>query len=175
MQYFNWFTFYLKWYDDPFNIHYGTHIFFEDRRNPNWHTFRLDIPQFDFEEQRTASQSELRNQNNEKRMKLLYHQFCNYANVEWSDEEYYTFAMMVQKELITLMYKPIATYWTKVPVIIEKKVDPEISDAIHITNEAIKAQKEIVEKISYINKLRNDYYAKYGTLIEKTMAYLQLK
>lgn len=167
MQYFRWFTFYLKWYDDPFNNHYGTHIFFEDRRNPNWHTFRLDIPQFDFKEQLTASQ-------NEKRMQLLYRKFCNYANVEWSDDDYYTFAMIVQKELITLMYKPI-TFWTKVPVVIEKKVDPEISDAIHITNEAIKAQKEIVEKISYINKLRNDYYTKYGTFIEKTMAYLQLK
>ncbi len=26
MQYFNWFTFYLRWYDDPFNNHYGTLI-----------------------------------------------------------------------------------------------------------------------------------------------------
>ena len=39
----------------------------------------------------------------------------------------------------------------------------------------VEIYKEIVEKISYINKLRNDYYAKYGTLVEKTMAYLQLK
>ena len=174
MQYFNWFTFYLRWYNNPATMTGGTHIFFEDRRNPNWHTFRLDLNSFTFEQQRTASQAELQNQNNEKRMKLLYHQFCIYANIQESDEEYDTFAMVIAKEIMTLMYTPI-TYWIKVPVVIEKKVDPEISEAIHITNEAMKAQKEIVEKISYINKLRNDYYTKYWTLIEKTMAYLQLK
>jgi hypothetical protein len=98
---------------------------------------------------------------NEKRIDLLYHQFCNYANIQETEKEYYEFAKKIEEELITLMYKPIAT---NLPVVVKKevkKLDPEIEEAIFITNEAMKSQKEIVEKISYINKLRNDYYKKY--------------
>lgn len=171
MKFFNWYNISIS---NKWNL-FDYYLYCTDTRDRiSNHKFRLNLPYFDFSEQATASKTELRNQNNINRMKLLYSEFCKYACIQDSDEWYNEFSLLIQEELLGLMYKPI-NFWTKVPVVKEKEVDPEISDAIHITNEAIKVQKEIVEKISYINKLRNDYYAKYGTFIEKTMAYLQLK
>ena len=145
------------------------------------HKFDIECTGIDFRDKPTANQTQLRDSNNRIILKRVLYEVCIYLKLEthlyaeWLEDQLYS-------EINQAIYKymanrvPTIMYWMKVTVKKEPpKLEPEIQEAINITNEAIKVQKEIVEKISYINKLRNDYYSKYWTFIEKTLAYLQLK
>ena len=50
---------------------------------------------------------------------------------------------------------------------IPSNLPPDIREAIEIRNEAMEFQKEVIEKTAKIEKRKNDYYKKYGTLTGK--------
>lgn len=155
--------------------------YFEFRRHDNYNrVFNIDYPNFDLNTHNTANQQQIANDNNQIKLKLLYYKFCEFENIKPDEEEMNWFWQIIIKECEFFLLKK------RNPTIVlpkeriekrekRKKLDPEIEEAIFITNEAIKTHNEIIEKVSYINTLKQNYYKKYWTLLEKTKAYLQLR
>lgn len=118
-------------------------------------------------QQETDSMQQVVNDQNEKRLRSLYEKFCYYERINTNEDDYFQFWNAILHELQTKQEHTLVNEE-------EKNLDPEIEEAIFITNESIKVHNEILQKVSYINTLKQNYYKKYWTLLDKTKAYLQL-
>ena len=93
--------FYTKWW--PYNV------FIKDRDNDFWYNIIfeymwdnqrrklwMDCPFFQFEIQETNCMQQVVDDNNIKRMRLIYEKFCNFESLNSNEDDYIQYCLRIQ-------------------------------------------------------------------------------